>query len=172
MLKDISSVLNAERTELPPSYAYADAGDISRAERRELDVQANGSFDSPLERAYWGVDSHGLTQCIDVGVRHTDDKALVGLGRLIITDYAGARIDINLLSGALSHLMVSPGHQGRGIGTSLLLERMRIAEELEVYKLSIRGLEDTNTIRNKYFGLGFEEDAKGMLHLNKRSLYV
>ena len=168
-MKDLASVVETRRVELPSGYVYADAAAISLDERRKLDAEVNGPFDSPLNRADWSIRGFGITGCIDVGVRNIADEELVGIGRLLVTDHAGARIDINLLSGELSHFMVNPAHRKRGIGTAILLERMRIAEGLEVYKLFISALDKRNTLCGKYPELGFEEDSRGNLWLDKRS---
>jgi ribosomal protein S18 acetylase RimI-like enzyme len=78
-----------------------------------------------------------------VGVR--DDRGkLVGMGR-ITADPRHA---------VLCDLVVHPYHQQKGIGSVLVVERMRIAEEREIPYLYTE-LAPTNPLRNLYKNRGF-----------------
>lgn len=89
---------------------------------------------------------------LDVGVRDADDE-LVGFGSVAHNGHAGM----------LGDFVVSPAHQGRGIGKAIISERLRLAEEVGVTTLSIPNLEPTNTLRTYYLRHGFIPTASGLL---------
>jgi GNAT superfamily N-acetyltransferase len=130
--------------ELPPGYGYADQDGITVPELNDLNVAVEGPPATPLHKPDWTEKS--WERCFNVGVRTADDQ-LVGYGRLAIS--IGT-------SGELSHLMVHPEHQRRGLGTAILAERMRIGEALGVKSFHTR-LAQANAISNKYYELGFQD---------------
>lgn len=79
-----------------------------------------------------------------VGARDTEKGELVGVGFLVG----------NLRHAVLCDFNVSPKYQGQGIGSAILDERMRIAEELDIPYL-YTSLAETNPLRDKYRELGF-----------------
>lgn len=70
--------------------------------------------------------------------------------------------------GELSCLAVLPGHQRRGIGTWIVAERIRRAQDLGLKTLYIEQLSPTNTIASYYAQEGFVEsnDSKNVRLFN------
>jgi len=150
---DIETATGGKRVELPDGYEYANAAATGMAELRALDESIHGPFESGLDRASWptvGRDIYGNFH-IHVGVRNPEDDELVGIGLL--------SLGWQQYSGKLTHLMIRNQHRHRGLGRAILLERVRIADELGVSQLRTE-LGSINTLAPLYRDLGFIESDR------------
>ena len=88
----------------------------------------------------------------DVAIR-AEDGNLIGFGAVA---YKGE-------NGELSDFVVSPDHQGQGVGKAIILERLRMAQDAGITSLYMPRLEHTNTLRSFYYEQGFVEREDGSL---------
>lgn len=140
---------------LPEGYEYADVATIQSREVsnlfRQVDIGEDIGDDYFQERAEELQDTG--EEVIDVGVRDSQDDTLVGFGSIA---RSGA-------IGRLGDFVVSPKHQSRGIGKTLITERLAIADASGIAMLKIHNMEPTNTLRSFYVQQGFVEAGDGNL---------
>jgi len=131
---------------LPLGYGYMPVEEIStkdilevRGERYEPDF--SDSFITWMSCLQNSLAVVGVAGC----------SRLIGIGFL-----AG-----NRRHGVLCDLAVHPDHRSQGIGAAIVLERMRIAGELQIPYL-YTALSDENPLRHMYERLGFEPHGNNL----------
>jgi len=147
-----SEPLTYERIPLPLGYTYESPIMINNKEFialcRQVEI-GEGLADDWRNERYLLMRSCDAKP-VDIGVRAADGS-LVGFGAI------AHKGDI----GELCDFVVSPEHQGRGIGKAIILERLRIAEELGITSLYVPFLETTNTLVSFYLEHGFIRTERG-----------
>jgi GNAT superfamily N-acetyltransferase len=137
----------AVRTPLPEGYYYADPQKVHSRKYQQLFLRDIG-WEGATARDYRTRMKHwnklGVSVA-DVAVGRQDGR-LAGFGSII---YIGD-------TGSLCDFGVSTADRSNGIGKAIILDRLRIAEELGIRVLDIAALEGTNTLRTYYFDLGFQ----------------
>lgn len=148
------SVFGLQHTYTPPEgYEYASSGTAE-----ELAGLLRENYPPRKDKARtdnaatWLRDIEDLGRrfyCfLDVGVRHIATQDLVGYGR----------IESRGLDAMFSTLVVSDSnHRHKGIGRLLVSERVAIADRLQMGYIHIPFLENSNSLRQHYMELGFQE---------------
>jgi ribosomal protein S18 acetylase RimI-like enzyme len=126
-------------------YSIVDKSDISPEEIMTLRGMVGWDPDT----------SERWQECIErslaiVGARDTDGQ-LIGMGRLVG----------DVRHAVLCDLAVVPEHRGQGIGSMILDERIRIADEMDVAYLYAELAAD-NPLARKYQDLGFVATGNGL----------
>jgi ribosomal protein S18 acetylase RimI-like enzyme len=140
--------IGRDRAPLPEGYQYA--GKIKAKELASLMQEVGWPATTPSlrrDRRVWG--SKGIST-FEVGVRDKSGK-LVGYGALF---HKGK-------DGELGNFVVSPDHQGQGIGKVIIDERLEMAEQTGLTSLYMPFLDQTNTLRSYYEEKGFREGTSG-----------
>ena len=96
-----------------------------------------------------------------IGIRDRQNQ-LVGYGRLLV-DFGEY--------GFMDSLAVHPDHRARGIGRTLIRERVRLADELGLHKIRTH-LDYTNTIPGVYFDENFEDVYDQRHDINRSKLVL
>jgi GNAT superfamily N-acetyltransferase len=139
---------------LPDGYRYEAVSDASSREvaglLRQVEMGAGVKDDYLADRNAY-VRSGGA-DTFDIGVRDSEGN-LIGFGSVI---YKGA-------NGELTDFVVSPRHQGRGVGRAILDARLRFAGGAGLSSLYSAMLEPTNTLRSYYERRGFRKLPTGEL---------
>jgi GNAT superfamily N-acetyltransferase len=123
--------------QLPQGYEYASA--ITAEEVVTLRTESGWGTEKSTDLWQRVIDE----SIASVGVRDEADT-LVGVGFL-----AG-----NPRHAVLCDFIVSPDHQGRGLGRAILYKRVNLADELEIPYLYTE-LAPTNRLKRHYETLGF-----------------
>jgi len=143
-----------EQVPLPEGYVFTDPQTITPREFADLNNQVEigkGSTEKYLPYRAQVYGEMGFS-VIDVGVR-TAEGELIGFGSVVSKeDY-----------GRLADFVVSPQHQGRGIGKSIITKRMIEAEAAGITSFHMPALESTNHLKSYYLELGFTETPEGDL---------
>lgn len=135
--------------QLPSGYRFEDPGNVTSAEAVAMYRRAGMEYE--VEDDYLDVGrpevfaKYGV-QAMDVAVR-ADDGTLAGYGSVV---YRGSQ-------GELSDFAVDPSHQGKGVGRSILLERLRIAELAGIDSLYVAEMLPTNNLAPLYLECGFQQ---------------
>ncbi len=139
---------------LPDGYHFADPDGIEPAEvvalLRQVEI-GHGIEDDHLQSRRSDLEADGW-DVHDVGVRAALGR-LVGFGSIAYGEGEGELCDF----------VVSPAHQGRGIGKAIIRQRLALADELGVTSLYLPDFEPTNTLRTFYLQNGFQEKESGTM---------
>jgi GNAT superfamily N-acetyltransferase len=130
---------------LPDGYEVCDSSGIGAWE--VIDLRLSVGWQSDTEERWDKCLAESLAV---VGIR-SDAGELVGIGFM-----AG-----NNRHAVLCDLVVKPDHQNKGLGSTILDERLRIADELGV-KYLYTDVAPTNTLRYRYDDLGFVATGGGL----------
>ncbi|HSX32919.1 MAG TPA: GNAT family N-acetyltransferase [Candidatus Saccharimonadales bacterium] len=145
--------------ELPDGFTYAEPGSIAPAELVALIQSVHKDIpEKEIIDAYCqpedGVES------IEIGVRNVADGQLVGFGRLAADHDRG--------SGTLEDFVVDQRYRRLGIGKAIIDQRLRLAEELGLWRVSMPGLAKTNTLETYYLQHGFQWVDKTLVKVMNR----
>lgn len=130
----------SKKPKLPEKYIFVDQESIAPDEI--VDVRLSTGWGEGDTEEGWKQNLE--TALAVVGVRDTETNELVGMGFLVGNRRHAVLCDFN----------VRPEYQGQGIGTAILEERMRIADELKI-PFIYTSLAETNPLKEKYEALGF-----------------
>lgn len=150
--KEPAILTTQEEIPLPEGYQFMDRSDIDPDELMTLRESVGFSRETP---EIW---KDCINDSIDVAAVRDDEGNLVGIGFL-----SGTR-----RHAVLCDFVVSPEHQGKGIGTAILKKRMETVEKLEIPYV-YTDLAETNPLRKKYAALGFVATS-GRLFRNRNLL--
>jgi len=142
----------SEITPLPDGYTYAELIEPYQDDATALIKHMPGTEwvgDYMELRQDWvepySADIHDVAVLAGKG-------ALVGFGSLYVEKDRGL----------LADFVVDPKHRSRGIGKAIILERMRIADNLGLRSVELTGIDDTNTLPTFYLQQGFRIQPNGL----------
>ncbi len=133
----------AEKINIPEAYKLVNKEDMTAEEVLEVRKSTGWGNGGPEEDETAWLENLE-TSFVAVGARSEVTGELVGMGFIVGNKRHGVLCDFN----------VRPEHQGKGIGTAILEERLRIADEIGIPYL-YTSLAETNPLRHKYEELGF-----------------
>lgn len=139
---------------LPDNYIFVSKEEIKPEE--VLEVRKSTGWGAGDDEDAW---RSNITDCIvAVGIRNPDGL-LIGMGFIVGNKRHAVLCDFN----------VRPEYQGKGFGTTILEERMRIIDELKI-PFTYTSLSDENPLVEKYKTFGFKSDNGGYFRNNAANI--